>query len=134
MKIRNYGLVLLACGMLFAGGCSKEEAKKKAEDLKLEDLTIVLHDENITIYQPLGDLLDIWELDQAPEHIEALGHDMVFLTYKDNDRESMILRVFNPKDEEISVNDALITAIWIMSQAPRMKPLSWQSFHLKKEN
>lgn len=108
MKIRNYGLVLLACGMLFAGGCSKEEAKKKAEDLKLEDLTIVLHDENITIYQPLGDLLDIWELDQAPEHIEALGHDMVFLTYKDNDRESMILRVFNPKDEEISVNDALI--------------------------
>ena len=108
MKIRNYGLVLLACGMLFAGGCSKEEAKKKAEDLKLEDLTIVLHDENITIYQPLGDLLDTWELDQAPEHIEALGHDMVFLTYKDNDRESMILRVFNPKDEEISVNDALI--------------------------
>ena len=103
MKIRNYGLVLLACGMLFAGGCSKEEAKKKAEDLKLEDLTIVLHDENITIYQPLGDLLDIWELDQAPEHIEALGHDMVFLTYKDNDRESMILRVFNTKDEEISV-------------------------------
>ena len=111
MKIRNYGLVLLACGMLFAGGCSKEEAKKKAEDLKLEDLTIVLHDENITIYQPLGDLLDIWELDQAPEHIEALGHDMVFLTYKDNDRESMILRVFNPKDEEISVNDALIQRV-----------------------
>ena len=97
--------------MLFAGGCSKEEAKKKAEDLKLEDLTIVLHDENITIYQPLGDLLDIWELDQAPEHIEALGHDMVFLTYKDNDRESMILRVFNPKDEEISVNDALIQRV-----------------------
>ena len=111
MKIRNYGLVLLACGMLFAGGCSKEEAKKKAEDLKLEDLTIVLHDENITIYQPLGDLLDTWELDQAPEHIEALGHDMVFLTYKDNDRESMILRVFNPKDEEISVNDALIQRV-----------------------
>lgn len=63
MKIRNYGLVLLACGMLFAGGCSKEKAKKKAEDLKLENLTIVLHDENITIYQPLGDLLDTWELD-----------------------------------------------------------------------
>ena len=111
MKIRNYGLVLLACGMLFTGGCSKEEAKKKAEDLKLEDLTIALHDENVTIYQPLGDLLDTWELDQAPEHIEALGHDMVFLTYKENDRESMILRVFNPKDEDISVRDALIQRV-----------------------
>lgn len=111
MKIRNYGLVLLACGMLFTGGCSKEETKKKAEDLKLEDLTIALHDENVTIYQPLGDLLDTWELDQAPEHIEALGHDMVFLTYKDNDRESMSLRVFNPKDEEISVKDALIQRV-----------------------
>ena len=94
------------CRRLFKRG-----SEEKAEDLKLEDLTIVLHDENITIYQPLGDLLDIWELDQAPEHIEALGHDMVFLTYKDNDRESMILRVFNPKDEEISVNDALIQRV-----------------------
>ena len=34
MKIRNYGLVLLACGMLFAGGCSKEEAKKKSRRLE----------------------------------------------------------------------------------------------------